>query len=467
MKLQKNGTAFDLLAIICSFLNKESERAASIKWRTAKESHIGNIVSKYKNLCSIVLKSLESEYQFKEKEIFDINNILEDMVRTETTMHEAAYLLAVEIENSLEPYFDWQSKGVVCKIAPLNSNVEETGIAIFPKLHPCWDMGKSERNRSLILNTRFKNYIMIHRRDASPFEIVMHYWNDRGLLIDQETGWKLKLALSPVMDSCMLREEHRNTSFGPTLGVTGIKNENIVSERVIRTFDVLFPQKFGLIAFPEAIGTREIVNTIKKRMRMHPDYCTFVLLPTLCENGENCLIVLGSGGIECIRQYKATPFILTGDDGFEEREDLNYGNQIHFLLTHELGTIGFAICADLLDPKYYRTLTDEGMVDTILCPSFSPGIQAFKDTFLKAVPLKLLEIYINTCSAKSVSRKGRVSEPLAMVQVPCAEEDGPLKEFKRKCEGQCVNGVCYFDITIFYSYQKKKFTIKGTHCVSA
>ena len=123
--------------------------------------------------------------------------------------------------------------------------------------------------------------------------------------------------------------------------------------------------------------------------------------------------------------------------------------------------MAFAICAELLDPDYYRLLVDTALVDTIVCSSFSPGVAAFRDTLLKGTPAKLLEIFVNSCSAKAVSRKGEVAEPLGYVQVPNGGKEECIRGIRRECEGICAEEVCYFDVVI--TYKDKKFFVADIH----
>ncbi len=127
--------------------------------------------------------------------------------------------------------------------------------------------------------------------------------------------------------------------------------------------------------------------------------------------------------MECLRHKKTSPAILITEDGREEREDLLFDRQVHLLITHELGLVAFPICAELLDPDFYRLIVNAVLVDTIICASFSPGVKAFHDTLLKGTAARLLQLYINTCSAKTVSRNGQVALPLGFVQVPCSDEE--------------------------------------------
>lgn len=469
MFININGTVFDLLAILCSCLSREEERECAIAFWTANEDGLRDIIEKYSKVMKIVIDSAEEEYIFNDADVAYLNGVLKSIEENITEMKKEIYWLIIQIENGLDKYNSWQNHNPIYQLEPLNHNVEECGIAIYPRISPRWDVSKSERNRVRALNAKFIHYFMIRTIEARPFQIVMHYWNDEGLLKVSDKGWKLQVALSPVMDYAELNTVPDETEERRAVRVEGLKNEGVVTERVLKIFDNMFSDKYGFIVFPEALGTKEIAVQIKKKMRGHPEYHSFVLLPTICENGSNALIVLGPGGVEVLRHEKAAPFILIGEEDVEQIESLDYKKEIHLLMTKELGLVAFVICAELLDPVFYHILTNVAMVDTIICPSFSPGINAFKNTMLKGIAPRIMQIYINTCSAKAVSRSGQVSDELVLVQVPNIERnkenDIPVMYVKRECGGDCKEATCYFDIAIIY--QDKQFTIESMHCVCA
>lgn len=312
------------------------------------------------------------------------------------------------------------------------------------------------------MNTKFRNYVTLRLEDQFPFEIVMHYWNDTGLLEEDESGWRLKIALISGLDSAEIRTENISATWGQAVIVKGLVNEAEVEQKLLRCFETTFSKQCGIIMFPEVIGTTGIVEQVKDRMKIHPEYCTFVLLPTICNGERNTLIVLGPGGVEILRQDKGTPFILRDNRGERKKEGFQYTNKMHVLITKELGNVAFPICAEVLDPSYYHVLADVARVDTVLCPSFSPGIGAFRKTLVKGLASMLLSVWVNTCSAKCVSANGQVPEVLGIVQLPDAKvEEEPLHEIRRRCQGQCFPEVCYFEA--FIKYQNAKFQVESMH----
>ncbi|MDE6601497.1 MAG: hypothetical protein K2K90_04925 [Lachnospiraceae bacterium] len=302
MVFVKGSTVFDVLAYLCSMFTKEEERYYAIQWVTADEKHVGRVINTYRNFLAIILNASANEYRLDDKDLSYLNEVLEKM---EKQVNKGdIFRLIIEIEKRMDMYSGWQNRGVIYDLKPLNVNVGETGIAVYPRVRPSWDTDKSERNRERRFNTSFTNYMMVRAQDVLPFEIIMHYWNDRGVLHAMEGGWSLRVALAPVMDDAELKTEERDLAVGYTVGVEGLINEEKVTERVLRVFDQMFSEEYGIIVFPEALGTEGALSGIKSKMREHPEICTFVIAPTICADGTNVLVVLGPGGVECLRHKK-------------------------------------------------------------------------------------------------------------------------------------------------------------------
>ncbi len=467
--IYEDSTAFDVLAEICSLLNKEDERKCEISWKTAEEVDVRIVIKKYEGFIKMVLNSSDNEYKFKKADIEIVNSVLEGL-RKESDIQYVFFHLAIAVEQSLKAYSGWLNSSVFHAVTPLNRNVDETGIEIFPRTMPFWSLRKSERNREHTLNSRFKNYMIIRKEDLSPFQLDVYYWNDEGLIDNTEFDCTFSVALTPVMDYAELDTSQSTTQKGNTIIVNGLKNKKAITKRVLDIFDNLYVKKYSIIVFTECLGTAEIVDKIKQRMRAHPEVFSLVILPTICEGEKNTLIVLGPGGAECLRHNKATPFVQIDADNVERSEQLEYDNHIPVLITKEFGMMVFPICAEFLDPGCYRAMTEVAMANTIICPSFSPGVQAFADTMIKGTSLKILQFYVNTCSAKEISRNKTVAEPLGMVELPYIaqrgnDQDMPLFKMKKECKDSCCKTLCYFDIMIMYDKVTEKFSIKTNHCL--
>ncbi len=461
MEIRNGFTAYDVLAVLYASLSKEEERECAIQWSTAAGKDIQAVITKNEAFLNVILQSSANEYRLSTGDVAYLNAELEQLQQEKVHRKLEIYRLTIEVEHRIEPYFQWPNQDAFFEVEPLNRYTRDMGIYVYPCRRPRWNQEKSERAREYLFNTHFDNYMIIRQSDAQPFQFIVHYWNGSGLLKKNECGWTLSAALSPVMDNVLLQQIPHDTKTGSAVSVEGMENGDTVSERIIYIFDEMFSQQYSIIVFPEALGTNEVIAAVKARMRLHPEYNTIVLLPTTCENGQNSLTILGPGGVTCLSQHKTTPFIYIDSDNIKHREMLDYDRQIHLLITEELGVIAFPICAEFLDPAFYQAVTRAARADTIICPSFSPGIQAFKDTMLKGTSLNLLQFYVNTCSAKSVSRNGKVPEELTLVHLPHTKDGPALKTFPRRCNGVCSDAFCYFDLTI--TYAQESFMVEGIH----
>lgn len=72
----------------------------------------------------------------------------------------------------------------------------------------------------------------------------------------------------------------------------------------------------------------------------------------------------------------------------------------------------------------------------------------------------MMSAWINSCSAKSVSSNGKISDTVGIVALPDeVEEVLPLLEIKRACKGRCHDSVCYFEVNI--EYKNKRFYVQS------
>lgn len=463
MKLADGNSVYDLLAYLCSRIPKEQERKIAVKWKNAEKQYVKAVLKKYNKLLQTVLDSSMRKYIFEGQEIKIINEVLNEVEElNEDKLHEI-YLLAVEIENKIACYDGWNVKSMFWNMEPLNQNYKEVGVSIYPYYGPAWEERKSERNREQLLNAQFCHHLMIRLSEQVPFQIKMHYWNDSGVLQPIEDGWSFNVAVTPVSDLVKLKTRTETTEAGDILIVEGVMNEEEVEEKIVQTFDAVFEKGYSVVMFPEAIGTYQLVEQIKKKMRLFPERCTFVLLPTICKNEENRLLVLGPGGVEVLSCVKGTPFILYDEKGIRQREQLKYSNEVHILITRELGNVAFPICAEFLDPDFYDVLVRTARVNTIFCQSFSPGIEAFKKTLVKGLAGMLLSFWLNCCSAQYISANKMISDTISIIQLPdTSVGENSLQEIKRECNGQCKGKICYFEIKI--EYKKNHFHMSGRYC---
>ena len=419
-----------------------------MRWSHTGEKVFDVIVQKYRELITIVLNASTCGYEFSEDDIDYINSVLTKIHRHNDL--EEVFLLVCLIENSIDIYAPPRIDAMIEEVDALNKNFEETEIRVFPHYQPAWDTSKSERKRALTFNSQFTNYMIVRREDMSPFEFRAHVLHDVGLFKESTNGKCLKIALSPVTDEAVLKCKRVQTRNEDVLLVEGIENEEDVSSRILTMFEQLFYQDYSIIMFPEALGSVQLVEDIQNIMRQQPEIYTFVLLPTICGGKQNILTVLGPGGIKFTEQRKVTPFFMRDEEGVYSREYLDYSNVIRILISQELGNIVFPICADFLDTSYYHAACDVVMADTVLCPSLSPGTKAFEKQLIKGLSTTMLGIWVNSCSAKMISTRHIVPEPIFVVQLPNDDVQDGLHYVNRICNGTCSANYCYIDIEIAY-----------------
>ena len=84
---------------------------------------------------------------------------------------------------------------------------------------------------------------------------------------------------------------------------------------------------------------------------------------------------------------------------------------------------------------------------------------------IKGLSATMKGIWLNSCSAKEISTKHTVPEPVFAVQLPNDSVQEGLHYVERECGGKCCSNYCYIDIEIVY--KNNKFTLEKNikfHC---
>lgn len=462
MLTQQYHTVFDLLAVLCSFFTPEEERKCAMKWAGSTDAQAARIMKKYKQLLDVTLEASSRDYVFDAQEISYVNEVLREL-ESQTPLEEL-FLLARLVEGKIGSYRQLWMNSTGETVTALNANSAEIGVSVLPRYHPVWNLRKSSRQRRLMFNAQFQDYMIVRKQDMELFHMSMYILED-DLLFKEEKGEKcLKIALSPVMDAAVLECRRLGDTEQELLVVDGIVNAEAVNSRILQVFEQLFYKDYSMIVFPEALGTAEIVAEIQQRMRIHPEICTYVLLPTICRENQNVLTILGPGGVRILEQRKVTPFYLRDEHGISVREYLKYDNEIHVLASRELGNMVFPICADFLDEEYYSMVSNVILADTVICPSFSPGNGAFKKQLAGGVSKAMFGIWLNSCSAKALSAKQCIAEPVFAVQLPNDEVENGIYYMERECDGKCSEHYCYIDILISYNNNRLALSKELAFC---
>ena len=364
------------------------------------------------------------------------------------------------------PYIGLKEKAwsLVVHLPPLNDNYNNVGVKLYPVVRPFWALKKAEEQRALNINSLLNNYHVIFSEAEKSLTIDYYYLKSDLLARSIEKNEGISIALSPVCNCARPNTQYNRANNVSRIKILGLDNNEYVNNRVIQIFKTIFQQEFGIIAFPELIGSRYILKEIQSIMADFPQRASLVFLPTFYEEGKNKEIVLGPGGYPVHEQHKIVAFNVL-QNGKAIQEDIIPGDSVKILLAEGLGAIATPICMELIEREGAGLLHEQITANTIICPSFSPGIQAFQDALAKGNASHTLELWLNTCSAHNTDffAHDYGFEKVGMIHLPEVPVEQSIHRFDciRKCNGICSDELCYFNITL--KYIDNKFHINGIH----
>ena len=461
---------FDLLACTIHGLSPVSLRKMISDLRACTETKIQQDIQKFGIFYEDMHNSYKNQYQLPHNLILKITDIINDCFRQNDCLAIGHFIeladRAIGDFGHAYPYLGLKEKAwdSIVHIPPLNGNYKKAQLKIYPVVRPFWNMHKAEQQRALNINSILTNCQVIFP-DAEEL-LTLDYFYLKSDLISRsiELNNGISIALSPVCDYAKLSHYQYETECVNKLKVLGLQNAEYVYNRVIRIFNDAFQKGFQIIAFPEVIGSRQILTGIQEIMKKSPDYRSLVFLPTFYEEGRNKEIVLGPNGRLIHEQHKITAFNAI-QKGKTIQEDILPGDTIKILLVEGLGAVTTPICMDLLEREESKLLHEQITANTIICPSFSPGIQAFQDALAKGQAPHTLELWLNTCSAHDTSLFAHDYgfENIGMVHLPETPTGQETHRFDcmRRCGGICSEKLCYFNISL--QYIDNKFHINGIH----
>lgn len=464
------ATVFDLMAEIISVIPSGKLRAMVSSLGACTQARQEKDLAEYGQIYHMIQRSRTAGY-YLSKDCFDkligqINQCLNysDYMAIGHILELMDQAIG-DFSHSL-PYLGLMQSAwrPVVPVPPLNRNHERVQVKIYPTIRPFWSLNKAESTRALNINAVLSNYHAIFSSDERAAEIRYYYLRSDIVTraIAKENG--ISIALSPVCNDAKLILKHDEINDTKKIRVMGLENKEHVNTRIKQIFKVVFDRGFHLIAFPEVIGSREVMQDIQCMMRKDPSRSSLVFLPTFYEDGYNKEIILGPGGYPIHEQHKIVAF-QAGKTVPKSQEDIIAGECINILLIDGLGAVSTPICMDLLEANGSRILHDVVAANTIVCPSFSPGIQAFKDSLAKGQASHTLEIWLNTCSAhmQALFPSDYGFRDVGMIHLPEVPSDQTAHRLDcvRTCDGKCSDEICYFNISL--QYKNNKFHIQSTH----
>lgn len=365
----------------------------------------------------------------------------------------------------------------------LNSNVQETGIRILPRVpainddyapsldnrdgSECYAESKASKltwssTWNYGINCDLSNIYYLEEKQLTVG--TTHYQTNNIILSnpDLSNRARFRIAVSPIARDVELdiRKGEREVPGGTQrlFTVKGIKNSRRAYARIAAAYLCACEGNADCLVFAEMLADDQIATPKEEYSHLY-SFLSLKALglnllplplcigPTMWIDGRNEAHIFDANGRRLCIQRKQNPFnYVDKETGKSWVEDLKSPEPIvQVLHIPHLGRITIPICRDLLVSDYRDMLVKVIQSTIAICPSYSHGKTMFDLVAPRDRSFGCYVIWANTCSAYINSHLpdhiGLVSSPIPV---------GSETLFKLSCEGNCGGDTkaCLFWIDI-------------------
>ncbi|ETP71862.1 hypothetical protein UYO_2178 [Lachnospiraceae bacterium JC7] len=448
---------YNLIAELCSFLVRNVGKDYLILYKSISEKECertDKYIQKYTDL-SLSEKGMyfpvfepdfdheyvKKLYSFKDKlySEHDRNSI----IRFIQALDEAVSVLLYDEREILE------ENPISSEI---NTNREETGISLFPKMRCVW----SRKNRHSFSYERIDSYLkyLLVVEDIPNIE-AEHIFIKKGSLPKFDKTKKLNVAASPLSAKSNFDVKYHNTDNYQTFDI------KYIDSRMKRDNDLVWNKirEAGengseVMVFPEMLGNPTMETFIHEKLssldseerKLIP---SLIVLPSCSLAGLNYSPVLDRNGNVLTRQCKQNPFFLKTKQG-NHREYLKKNNKITIFHYPGIGRFAVMICKDFLTNEYMERIMRGFMLTMIIAPAYSTGSYDFKLSLDLCAHDDCNVIWINTCAALIPGKEsnfeniGYIRKRIGRNQ---SEEESTyrMKACRKLLMGGCDHNCIYYD----------------------
>lgn len=394
--------------------------------------------------------------------------------------------LTIDLAEIIQAY-DFNTMQVSSKIEKsflgLNSNIDETGIIILPKIKSLKALSKHanadgeylpKKNANDWLediNTRLNRIYYIKTSELSGYTIRNYLFSSP---VEQEENKEyIRIGMSPIVKKRLSELFDIDYHYGTTadglhptqlFGIRDLLCKELISRKTQLAFERACFEKCDIFISPEMLGTDELLLTddgisdLFRPKRSNMFQTPFLTLPpTQWENRQNTLSIFDKNGEKIGEQHKQKRFKFK-HDGSDWYEDLqNPKKEILLIHIDKWGRFAFPICMDFLTSSYRDILTQQLKATFLLCPSFSSGEYNFDLSAGNDSEFEVRTVWINSCSAYEHGNANHVGE----VSVPTCLDRSRRTKIESTCGGECKD-ICLFlvDIPKDCNDENKKVDVK-------
>lgn len=349
----------------------------------------------------------------------------------------------------------------------LNTNCEETGITIIPRVQSLANTfyvvkdseleDKEYKNANYWydnINDHFSNVICISNDLLDGYtvnNVIIDLFKDRN-------KDNIVIGVTPCCNYPLKKLMKVNEYCDEETGVQHFEiqeyyDPQFLTNKFLKCIEQAKENQVDILIGSEMLGTSELCETDEIGYNQH--FCIekgqpphLISTPSYWSDGKNYISVYLKTGELIGKQYKQHSFEFT-DEGKRYEEDLtNTPKEILLIHVPGWGRITFPICVDLLVARYRDLLTRHLKSNLILCPSYSTGTVQFGNASGTVRDFDTRLVWLNSCSALRKFSKSPKAIGLVSVPVTNPEDlEGAAKTISPKCNGKCLD-CCLFTINI-------------------
>ena len=393
--------------------------------------------------------------------------------------------LSVDLSDAIKGY-DFNTMRISSEkgksFSGLNSNIDETGIIILPKVKMLKALNehanaegehlprKNANDWLEDINIKLQQVYYVKKSEIATYKIKNYLFASP---VEQEDKDFIRIGISPILNQKMDALFDIDYYYGETpdglhrtqlFGIRKILFEELINKKTKLAFERACAEKCDIFISPEMLGSDELSSIDDEisesfRPRLSNGFQTpfLTLPPTQWTHQKNVLTLFDKNGEKIGEQHKQNRFKYNHDNT-DWYEDLRASNKEIILIHIEgWGRFAFPICVDFLNEHYRSILTKQLKATFLLCPSFSDGTYNFDLSAANDSEFEVRTIWVNSCSAHkhSVDCVGEVSVPT------CLDRSRRTK-IERECKGACTD-ICLFVVEIPKDCNDEKREVKVKH----
>lgn len=361
----------------------------------------------------------------------------------------------------------------------LNTNAEETGFLIIPKvrtindpLDPA-DMGDDDpRPKAAVpgkhwatdridgIQPEISNVFYVeteklsykgHRYHISHSFLLRHVFPENKKVV--------RIVVCPVVREDLLKIktycEKSEDGTQRRCSMEGLKSAQLVHDKVRAALLKAAEARADVFLCPEMLGDEIVTSasffeSVQEEVRSREYFMPgLVLPPTRWHDYRNELYVRDSAGkLLCVQQKQTSYPYKDEESGELYAEDLRDPERVvHMVHIPDVGRMTFPICKDFLEEDYIRIMLRDLRATFLLCPSYSPAKTQFDLTAPGAIPYGCYTVWCNTCAA--YYKSDILPEHIGLAVGPQDPSEG-MCLLTPECGGHCGNegSPCIFLVEI-------------------